>query len=141
MTCSAAADLTTINLAIGEAEATADRAFFESLLAPAFSMGRPDGVRFDDRATFLDSLAAGPPRHTRIESTTEFDNRAVVVCAVSKAGDAGPLRFRNIRVFTRQSSDSGWHLVSWVNEPLTALGTEDGLGVFAADRAQPRGGA
>lgn len=141
MTCSAAVALTNINLEIGDAEATADRAFFERLLAPAFSMGRPDGVRFDDRATFLDSLAAGPPRYTRIESTTVFDNRAVVVCAVSKAGAAGPLRFRNIRVFTRKSSDSGWQLVSWVNEPLTALGTGDGLSVVDADRAQLRGGA
>jgi hypothetical protein len=118
MTDSAAASLTAINLAIGNAEATADRGFFERVLAPAFSMGRPDGVRFDDRATFLDSLAVSPPRQTSIESTTVFDNRAVVVCAVSKTGTAGTLRFRNIRVFTRASSHSAWQLVSWVNEPL-----------------------
>lgn len=118
MTDSAAAGLTAINLGIGDAEATADRGFFERLLAPAFSMGRPDGVRFDDRATFLDSLAVSPPRHTSIESTTVFDNRAVVVCAVSKTDTAGTLRFRNIRVFTRASSHSAWQLVSWVNEPL-----------------------
>jgi hypothetical protein len=118
MTDSAPTDLTAINLAIGDAEATADRSFFERLLAPAFSMGRPDGVRFDDRATFLDSLAASPPRHTSIESTTVFDNRAVVVCAVSKTDTSGTLRFRNIRVFTRQSNQSAWQLVSWVNEPL-----------------------
>jgi hypothetical protein len=118
MSDTAAASLTAINLAIGDAEATADRGFFQRLLAPAFSMGRPDGVRFDDRATFLDSLAVSSPRHTSIESTTVFDNRAVVVCAVSKAGAAGTLRFRNIRVFTRESSQSAWQLVSWVNEPL-----------------------
>lgn len=119
MTDSAAASLTAINLAIGDAEATADRGFFERLLAPTFSMGRPDGVRFDDRATFLDSLTVSPPRHTSIESTTVFDNRAVVVCAVAKTDTGGTLRFRNIRVFTRPSSHSAWQLVSWVNETLS----------------------
>jgi hypothetical protein len=117
MTDSTATDLTALNLAIGNAEATADRGFFERLLAPAFSMGRPDGVRFDDRTTFLNSLAVSPPRHTSIESTTVFDNRAVVVCAVSKSDTTVNLRFRNIRVFTRRSNQSAWQLVSWVNEP------------------------
>jgi hypothetical protein len=113
-----AASLTAINLAIGDAEATADRGFFQRLLAPAFSMGRPDGVQFDDRATFLDSLVVSSPRHTSVESTTVFDNRAVVVCAVSKIGATGTLSFRNIRVFTRATNQSAWQLVSWVNEPL-----------------------
>ena len=53
-----------------------------------------------------------------IEATTMFDNRAVVVCAVSKTDTTGTLRFRNIRVFTRATSQSAWQLVSWVNEPL-----------------------
>lgn len=141
MTCSTAEGLSHINHAIGDAEASADRAFFERLLAPAFSMGRPDGVRFDNRATFLDSLAVGPPRHTRIESTTEFDNRAVVVCAVSKAATTGPLRFRNIRVFTRQSNQTAWQLISWVNEPFTGLGTDDGPELVEANGARPVGGA
>lgn len=130
--------LAAINLAIGDAEASADRAFFERLLAPAFSMGRPDGVRFDDRATFLDSLTVSPPRQTRIESTTMFDNRAVVVCAVSKTTPAGAQYFRNIRVFT-QSDGAGWQLVAWVNEPLAALGIAGDGGV--AEGATPVGGA
>ena len=41
--------LTEINIAVGRAESEADRSFFERLLAPAFTMGRPDGERFDDR--------------------------------------------------------------------------------------------
>jgi hypothetical protein len=122
MTISVAGDLDAINRAIGDAEATADRGFFEQLLAPAFSMGRPDGVRFDDRTGFLNSLTASSARESRIDSTTVFDNRAIVVCAVSKDGDTGPMRFRNIRVFTRPTTEAPWQLVSWVNEPLTPLG-------------------
>jgi hypothetical protein len=117
MTTAAGADLRTINLAIGEAESVADRDFFERLLAPAFSMGRPDGVRFDDRATFLDSLNLSPPRETGIESTTVFENRAIVVCTVAKNSATGPACYRNIRVFSRQSGGAAWQLVSWVNEP------------------------
>ncbi|MFI6675995.1 nuclear transport factor 2 family protein [Kribbella sp. NPDC050470] len=132
-------ELAAINLAIGDAEASADRAFFERLLAPTFSMGRPDGVRFDDRATFLDSLTVSSPRQTRIESTTMFDNRAVVVCAVSKATPAGAQHFRNIRVFTRQADGAGWQLVSWVNEPLAPLGIAGDAGV--PEDATPVGGA
>ena len=70
-----------------------------------------------------------------------FDNRAVVVCAVSKAATTGPLRFRNIRVFTRQSNQTAWQLISWVNEPLTALGTDDGPELVEANGARPVGGA
>ena len=84
MTTVADSDLHAINHAIGEAESTADRGFFERLLAPAFSMVRPDGTRFDDRTGFLDALTVGPARRTRVDSITVFDNRAVAVCAVMK---------------------------------------------------------
>jgi hypothetical protein len=141
MTCSTADGLTHLNVAIGDAEATADRAFFERLLAPAFAMGRPDGVRFDDRATFLESLTLSPPRQTRIESTTVYNNRAVVVCTVAKSEATGPRRFRNIRIFTRQSDQSGWQMISWVNEPLPTLDVDDEPGLCETDEARPGGGA
>jgi hypothetical protein len=104
-------------------EATANRDFFEQLPAPAFSMVRPDGLRFDDRAGFLGSLTVSSPRTTRIESTTVFDNRAIVICAVAKDGATGILQHRNIRIFTRPTSQAAWQLVSWVTEPLTPLNT------------------
>lgn len=128
MTNSVAGDLHTINRAIGDAEAAADHDFFEQLLAPAFSMGRPDGVRFADRAGFLDSLTVSSGRETRIDSTTIFDNRAIVVCLVSKADEAGPVRHRNIRVFTRPTTHAPWQLVSWVNESLTPSGVPPATG-------------
>jgi hypothetical protein len=116
-------DLNTINQAIGDSEATADRDFFEQLLAPAFSMVRPDGLRFDDRAAFLRSLTVSSPRTTRVESITVFDNRAIVICAVAKDGETGTMQHRNIRIFTRSTSRAAWQLVSWVTEPLTSLNT------------------
>ncbi|MEP6559654.1 MAG: nuclear transport factor 2 family protein [Nakamurella sp.] len=119
---SSADDLDLINHAIGDAESEADRAFFQELLAPAFSMVRPDGVRFDDRTHFLNSLTISSPRSTRIDSITVFDNRAIVICAVSKDGDSGPMQHRNIRIFTRMDSRSPWQLLSWVTEPLSPLG-------------------
>ena len=67
MTTAADSDLQAINHAIGEAESAADRGFFERLLAPAFSMVRPDGTRFDDRAGFLDALTVSPARMTRVD--------------------------------------------------------------------------
>jgi hypothetical protein len=138
VTC--AQGLLDVNLAIGEAEATADRTFFERLLAPAFSMGRPDSVRFDDRQTFLDSLAVSPPRTTRMESATVFGNRAVVVCTVSKATADGPASFRNIRVFTRRCHESAWQLVSWVNEPTAASHSGPQPDVLEPQGSQCRGG-
>jgi hypothetical protein len=67
MTALATEDLQAINQAIGDAEAAADYLYFDQLLAPTFSMGRPDGVHFDDRATFLASLQVSSPRETRID--------------------------------------------------------------------------
>lgn len=122
MTTAADSDLQAINHAIGEAESTADRGFFERLLAPAFSMVRPDGTRFDDRTGLLDALTVSPARRTRVDSITVFDNRAVAVCAVMKEVPDGPQQHRNIRVFSRPSRDASWQLVSWVTEPLLAPG-------------------
>jgi len=119
-------DLHAINHTIGEAESTADRGFFERLLAPAFSMVRPDGTRFDDRTGFLDAMTAGPVRRTRVDSITVFDNRAVVVCAETKEAPDGPQQHRNIRVFSRPSRNASWQLVSWVTEPLRACGSDVG---------------
>jgi len=123
---SAGSDLERINLAIGDAESQADRGFFERLLAPAFSMVRPDGVRFDDRAGFLDALTVSSPRRTRIDSTTVFDNRAIVVCSVAKQDRGGTVQHRNIRIFSRSSARSAWQLVSWVTEPLVPVGAGAG---------------
>ena len=77
-------------------------------------MGRPDGVRFDDRTGFLDSPSVSSARQTRVDSITVFDNRAIVVCTVSEEADIGQVRFRNIRVFTRRTTQAPWQLVSWV---------------------------
>lgn len=122
MTTATDGDLHAINHAIGEAESTADRGFFERLLAPAFSMVRPDGTRFDDRTGFLDGLTVSPARRTRVDSITVFDNRAVAVCAVIKEAPDGSQQHRNIRVFSRPGRDASWQLVSWVTEPLLAPG-------------------
>ncbi len=107
-----------LNMAIGDAEARGDRAFFEAVLAPAFSMVRPDGLRFDDRAAFLAALGPGPRRRTRVESVTTYDNRAVVTSTVVKGEGTGAAAHRNIRVFSRPGHSTPWQLVGWVTEPL-----------------------
>lgn len=118
---SAELDLVGINVEIGHAEARGDREFFESLLAPVFTMVRPDGLRLDDRTRFLAALAPGPRRRTRVESVVTYDNRAVVTSTVGK-GDGPDIAFhRNIRVFSRPAPDAAWRLVAWVAEPLSPL--------------------
>jgi hypothetical protein len=107
-----------LNVAIGDAEARGDHAFFETLLAPAFSMVRPDGLRFDDRAAFLAALRPGPRRRTRVDSVVTYDNRAVVTCTVAKGEAADAAVHRNIRVLSRPGPSTDWQLVSWVTEPL-----------------------
>ena len=110
-----------LNVAIGDAEARGDRSFFERLLAPAFCMVRPDGLRFDDRASFLGALQPGPGRRTRVESVVTYDNRAVVTCTVVKGGGADAAMHRNVRVFSRPAAAAAWQLVSWVTEPVEPL--------------------
>lgn len=110
-----------INVAIGDAEARGDHSYFQALLAPAFSMVRPDGVRFDDRPGFLAALTAGPRRRTRVDSVLTHDNRAVVTCTVAKGeGSQAPVH-RNIRVFSRPAPGVPWQLVSWLTEPVASL--------------------
>jgi hypothetical protein len=115
---SADQDLRRLNVEIGDAEARGDQEFFESLLAPAFCMVRPDGLRFDGRADFLAALAPGPRRRTRVESVVTYDNRAVVTSTVAKGGRPALAYHRNIRVFSRSDSPEAWRLVAWVTEPL-----------------------
>ncbi len=110
-----------LNVAIGDAEARGDRSFFEVLLAPAFCMVRPDGLRFDDRTAFLSALQAGPRRRTRVESVVTYDNRAVVTCTVAKGEGADAAVHRNIRILSRPDPVSAWQLVSWVTEPVAPL--------------------
>ena len=110
-----------LNEAIGDAEAQGDRPFFEALLAPAFCMVRPDGLRFDDRAGFLAALQPGPRRRTRVESVVTYDDRAVVTCTVAKGEEADAAVHRNIRVFSRPGPGMAWQLVSWVTEPVPPL--------------------
>lgn len=114
-------DLRDVNAAIGDAEARGDRPWFEALLAPAFSMVRPDGLRFDDRASFLAALQPGPRRRTRVESVLSHDDRAVVTCTVVKGDGAEAATHRNIRVLSRPGPGAAWQLVSWVTEPLGPL--------------------
>lgn len=118
MTAAGGPGLREINVAIGDAEARGDRTFFEVLLAPAFSMVRPDGLRFDDRATFLAALAPGPRRRTRVDGVVTYDDRAVVTCTVVKGEAAEAATHRNIRVFSRPGPATAWQLVSWVTEPV-----------------------
>lgn len=118
---SAQTDLVEINVEIGHAEARGDHDFFESLLAPAFAMVRPDGLRFDDRSSFLAALASGPRRRTRVESVLTYDDRAIVTSAVAKGEGEEVMVHRNIRVFSRSAPDVAWKLVAWVTEPLSTL--------------------
>ncbi|GAA2729273.1 nuclear transport factor 2 family protein [Cellulomonas aerilata] len=110
-----------VNVAIGDAEARGDRAFFEALLAPAFCMVRPDGLRFDDRTTFLAALAPGPRRRTRVDSVVTYDDRAVVTCTVAKGEGADAATHRNIRVLSRPGPATAWQLVAWVTEPVEPM--------------------
>ncbi len=114
-------DLREVNVAIGDAEARGDHPFFDALLAPAFCMVRPDGLRFDDRAGFLAALQPGPRRRTRMESVVTFDNRAVVMCTVVKGEGADAATHRNVRTFSRPRPAAAWQLVSWVTEPVVPL--------------------
>ena len=110
-----------VTVAIGDAEARGDRSFFDVLLAPAFCMVRPDGLRFDDRTGFLAALQPGPRRRTRVESVVTYDNRALVTCTVAKGEGADAAVHRNIRIFSRPGRVSAWQLVSWVTEPVAPL--------------------
>lgn len=110
-----------LNVAIGDAEARGDHSFFEALLAPAFAMVRPDGLRFDDRAGFLAALRPGPRRRTRVDSVSTYDHRAVVVVTVAKGEGPDAPSHRNIRLFSRPGPGAPWQLVSWVTEPLPSL--------------------
>jgi hypothetical protein len=116
------ARLRALNAAIGDAEARGDTAFFEALLAPAFAMVRPDGLRFDDRSGFLAALRPGPARRTRVESVVTYDDRAVVTCTVAKGEGADAAVHRNIRVLSRPGPAGDWQLVAWVTEPVGPLG-------------------
>lgn len=115
------AGLREINVAIGDAEARGDHSFFEALLAPAFCMVRPDGLRFDDRTGFLAALQPGPRRRTRVDSVVTYDNRAVVTCTVAKGAGADAATHRNVRIFSRPGRATAWQLVSWVAEPVEPL--------------------
>lgn len=120
-TASGDVSLRETNVAIGDAEARGDHAFFTALLAPAFSMVRPDGLRFDDREAFLAALQPGPPRRTRVESVATYTNRAVVTCTVAKGEGDDAATHRNVRVFSRPAPEDAWQLVSWVTEPVDPL--------------------
>ena len=110
-----------LNVAIGDAEARGDRSFFEGLLAPAFSMVRPDGLRFDDRTSFLAALQPGPRRRTRVDAVVTYDDRAVATCTVAKGEGADAAVHRNVRVFSRPGPATAWQLVSWVTEPVEPM--------------------
>jgi Domain of unknown function (DUF4440) len=114
-------DLRQVNVAIGDAEARGDRSFFDRLLAPAFCMVRPDGLRFDDRTGFLAALQPGPRRRTRVEGVVTHDHRAVVTCTVAKGEGPDAATHRNIRVFSRPGPGTAWQLVCWVTEPVEPL--------------------
>jgi hypothetical protein len=110
--------LRTLNIEIGNAEARADTAFFEDLLAPVFAMRRADGERMEDRGQFMAAVAESAERATEVESITFFEaNRALVICIVAMETPEGPRRFHNVRLFTRRAADTPWMLLAWANEP------------------------
>ena len=107
-----------LNLDIGLAETRGDTEFFERLLAPAFAMRRANGMRVDDRASFLASLGESADRATELRSIAVFEsNRALVDCTVTMSTPNGPTRFHNVRLFTRRSARDDWQLLAWANEP------------------------
>ena len=110
--------LNALNIDIGPAETTGDRAFLDGIVAPAFAMRRANGSVVD-RAQFLDAVGPSGKRETEIHAVTIHGNRAVVECSVTMTTTEGEKRFHNLRVFTRGAVGDPWLLLAWANEPST----------------------
>lgn len=107
-------ELEAINLAIGDAENRGDAEALAAMLAPRLAFQRADAARtVDDQVAFLQKVAAGGTRVTRLLEPIELHgNRAIVKCMVTTADGK---EFHNIRLFVRR--DGQWRLLGWANEP------------------------
>jgi hypothetical protein len=105
--------LVDINERIGTAESDGDVESLGSALAPVLGFRRASGACID-RRQFLDSVAPGPPRTTRVESVELLDRyRAVVRCVVEMTDGAHCRAYDNVRLFVRVDGD--WKLLGWAN--------------------------
>lgn len=108
--------LTDLNLQIGSAESAGDKERLEELLAPVLAFRRANGD-YVDKQRFLDNVANGVPRETRIESIELVGrSRAIVTCVVSMGDGDQQRSFHNLRLFVRVQDD--WKLLGWANEPV-----------------------
>jgi len=112
--------LTKLNLQIGETETAGDaaaRAWFEHALAPALAFRRADLKTFDDRSAFISKIAPADRRDTAIQSIDVIGDAAFVQCVVTVRASAGDRRYRNLRLFVRDTAGE-WKLLGWANQPL-----------------------
>ena len=112
--------LTELNLQIGKTETAGDaaaRAWFEGKLAPTLAFRRADLKTFDDRSAFISKVAPADPRDTTIQSIDVIGDAAFVNCVVTVRASAGDKRYRNLRLFVRDTARE-WKLLGWANEPL-----------------------
>jgi hypothetical protein len=110
--------LAELNERIGEAENRGDREWLESVLAPKLAFQRADEARtVDDRVAFLEKVAPGGRRTTRVGPIQVQGDRALVECVVSVGDD----EFHNLRLFVRRGGD--WKLLGWANEKLAKTGS------------------
>jgi hypothetical protein len=102
-----------INERIGTAESNGDVGYLDSVLAPVLGFRRASGVCVD-RQHFLNDVAPGPPRTTRVESVEVPDDDRAVVRSVVEIGDGAKHRtYDNFRLFVRV--DGAWKLLGWAN--------------------------
>jgi hypothetical protein len=105
--------LAATNERIGTAESNGDVGYLDSMLAPVLAFRRSSGVCID-RQHFLDDIAPGPPRTTRVESVELLDHdRAVVRCVVEMSDSTQHGAYDNLRLFVRVDGD--WRLLGWAN--------------------------
>lgn len=103
-----------LNIDIGSAESAGDANFFTACLAPAFSMRRASG-KTETRDSFIQQVARSGSRNTLVLSISLLGrNRAAVNCIV----ELDSKRYENFRLFTRESLEANWQLLSWANESL-----------------------
>ena len=105
-----------LNVQIGAAETSGDRAWLDGVLMPHLSFRRANGAVVD-REGYLSMVEPSGKRETDIEAIQLYGDRAVVSCIVTMQSPNGERRkFHNLRLFTR--IDSGWKLLGWANEPM-----------------------
>jgi len=103
------AALRALNVEIGEA------AWLQARLAPVLAFQRASGV-VTDGLGFLQAVAKGGDRTTKVETVTVMGNRAIVTSVVTV--ENGAKSYDNVRPFVRrESAPEGWLLLGWANAP------------------------